>query len=82
MQLVFLSFEPGEEALDSGESGVAIAFDDALSLFGSELPERHIQRNSARAGEAFEVLPKRAITRLGPGLNGAFVDGLAAIGDD
>src|SRR5205807_2812072 len=82
MQLVLLSLKPSKEAFDSGKFCVAIAFDDALSLLGCQRTERHIQRNSARAGEPFEVLPKRAITRLGPRLNSAFVNGLAAIGDD
>src|SRR5207302_9995444 len=82
MQLVLLSLKPSKEAFNSRKSCVAIAFDDAFSLFDSKLTERHIQRNSARAGEPFEVLPKRAITRLGPRLNSAFVNGLAAIGDD
>ena len=82
VQLVFLALEPGEEAVDAGEIGVRLALDDGVALLGGELPEGHVQGNAARAGETLQVLPKLAITGLGPRLDDAFVDGLAAIGND
>ena len=37
--------------------------------------------NIARARESLQLLPERAIARLGPGLDRALVDGFAAIGN-
>ncbi len=82
MQLVFLALEPGEEAVDAGKVGVLVAFNDGVALLGGELAKRDVHGNAAGAGEALQVLPKLAITGLGPGLDDAFVDGFAAIGDD
>src|SRR5579859_2824104 len=81
MQLVFLSFEPGEKRIDARKVVVRIALDDEVSLLGGELAERNIERNAASASESLQILPKRTITRLGPGLNDTFVDGLAAVGN-
>ena len=67
VQLVFLALEPGEEAVDAGEIGFVIALDDGVALLGGELAKRHVQGNAAGAGEALQVLPKLAITGLGPG---------------
>ncbi len=81
VQLVFLSFEPGEKAIDARKVGVRIALNNEVSLLGGELAERNIERNAASASESLQILPKGTITRLRPGLNNAFVDGLAAVGN-
>src|ERR1700676_4632493 len=81
VQLVFLSFEPGEKPIDASKVVVRIALDNEVSLLGGELPKRNIDRNAVSASESFQILPKRTITRLRPGLNDTFVDGHAAVGN-
>src|SRR5713226_10051212 len=46
-----------------------------------ELAERRVERDAARAGVAFQILPERAVTRLGPRLDGAVIERFAAVGD-
>src|ERR1700731_325940 len=79
VQLVFLSFEPGEKAIDARKVVVRIALNNEVSLLGGELAERNIERNAASPRESLQILPKGTITRFRPGLNNAFVDGLAAV---
>src|SRR5439155_8458240 len=50
VQLVFLTFEMGEEAADAGVASLAL--DDCLSLLGIEFLPGNIQRNIALLGEA------------------------------
>ncbi len=64
-----------------GKALVGVALDDELSLLFGEVAEGRVERDAARARHALQILPNAAVARLGPGLNDALVDGLAAIGD-
>src|SRR5262249_35762694 len=81
VKLVLLALQPSEESLHAGVPGGAITFDDGVALRGSELPERRVERNLALLGETPQVIPQRAEARLGPGLDGALLNGFAGIGD-
>jgi hypothetical protein len=52
VQLVLLSFEPGEKRIDARKVVVRIAFDNEVSLLGGELPKRNIERNAVSASES------------------------------
>ncbi len=59
-----------------------IAFKNQTALLGGELAPGNVCRNCADAGPFFQVLKEGAEARLGPGLDGAVVQGFAGIGHD
>ncbi len=81
VQLVFFALEPGEETVHAGKARAVSPSMMALRCSAVSCAERHVERNAARAREAFQFLPQRAVARLGPGLDHAFIDRLAAVGN-
>src|SRR5579864_7285803 len=81
MQLVFLAFEPAEEAFHSGKVLSTIALDDGVVLCGGEIAVGNIQRYTFGFSETAHVDNKLAIARLRPGFDGAVVERFAFIGD-
>src|SRR6266481_798761 len=82
MQLVFFSLQPVEETFDPFVVILGVAFENQAALFGSELPPRHVRRNSAGTRPFSCVLEKHAVARFRPGLDGAVVERLARVRDD
>ncbi len=82
MELVFFALELLEEPFDAVIIVFRIAFEDKLALLRGELTPGHVGGNALRARPFAGVLLEDAITRLGPGFDGAIVEGFAGIGDD
>src|SRR5271155_2558970 len=59
----------------------ALAIGDHRPLLGLQFVPSHVQRNASLARETLEFGEKRTILWLRPRLDGAFVQGLALIGD-
>src|SRR5262249_38422045 len=69
-----------EESADAREFAVAI--DDDLLLIGIQVTPGYVEGNFRLLGVALEFREQRAVLRLGPGLNGPFVQGLRLVGND
>ena len=80
MDLVFLPFEPAEEALDPLEAG-AVAIDDEPLLVLGEIHPRHIEPDPAARG-ALQLGELRTVVRLAPGLDGVLLNRLRRVGHD
>ena len=80
MQLVLLALQILKEATDAAESAVAI--DNQLLLVGVESMPGNVQRNFGLAREALEFGEQRPVLGLSPGLDRAFIQSLAFVGDD
>src|SRR5262249_60057171 len=70
VQLVFLSLQPGEETLDTGE--FVGAFDDHLLLIRFQIAPSDVKGNAVFLGRLSQVGLQPAILWLGPGIDGAF----------
>ena len=81
VEFVFLPFEPLEEAVHPVISGFGIAFDHHVALRGRKIAEGNIERDIVRAGKFLHLDQQRAVARLRPRLNRAFVERLAAVGN-
>ena len=79
VQLVFLALEIIEEAAYAGE--LAFAFDHHAALLRVKLGPRNIERDVGLLGEALELGEERPVFGLGPGIDGAFVQGLRLVGN-
>ena len=80
MQLVLLALKMLEEATDTAET--AVALDDEFLVLVVEFVPRQVQRNFGLAREASELGKQRPVLWFCPGLDRAFVQGLALVGDD
>ncbi len=81
VDLVFLPFEPLEEAVDA-VVGIAVAVeDDALLLVGQLVPG-HVETDVGRLRRTLERGEVRPVVRLAPRLDGVLLDRLLLIGDD
>src|SRR6267378_5986766 len=80
MQLVFLALQQIEKTFDPFVLVLGIALENQAALFGSELPPRHVRRNSAPARPSFCFLEKYAVAGFRPRLDGAVVERLAWVG--
>jgi len=80
VQLVLLALKILKKSADAAETVVAI--DDQLLLPGIQFVPGHVQGNSGLAREALEFGEQRPVLWLGPGLDRAFIQGFALVGDD
>jgi len=80
VQLVLLALEILKKSADAAEAAVAI--DNQFLLLGVQFMPRHLQRNFGLAREALEIGEQGPVLGFRPGLDGAFVQGLALVGDD
>jgi hypothetical protein len=79
MQLVFLALEIIEEPAYAGE--LAFAFHHHTALLRVKLGPGNIERNAGLFGETLEFGEQRPVFGLGPGIDGAFVQGLRFVGN-
>ena len=79
VHLVFLPLEPAEEAADALVR-VAVAFDDEALFLVGELRPRDVEGDLRLLRRALQLGELRAIVRLAPRLDGAFLDRLRRIG--
>ncbi len=63
------------------KSSAAIAFDDGLELLFGEIANRQIERNAFGAGVTLQIDQILAVARLVPGIDGAFGERFAFVGD-
>ena len=80
VELVFFAVEGGEEAADAGEGAVAF-FDEAL-LVGGEVVPGDVGGDAGGFGGADHLAVVGAVLGGVPGGDGAFGEGLGAVGDD
>ncbi len=77
MQLVLLALQMIEEAAHAGE--FVFPLDNHSSLFRVEFRPGDIERNIRLSGEALQLGKQRAVFGLGPGFDGALVQGLRLV---
>ena len=82
VEFVFLAFEPIEEAFDAFEIVFGVAFQNETALLARELAPGDVERNASATSPFFHVLEERAVARLGPRLDRAFIKRLTGIGHD
>ena len=81
VHLVFLAFEPLEEAVDAFV-GVAVAVKDDAALLVGELVPGHVEADVGGLRGALERGEVRPVVRLAPRLDRVLLDRLLLIGDD
>ena len=80
MQLVLFALQILEESTNAAEPADTIH--NQLLLFGIQFIPGHVQRDSACRAKRFKFREQRPVFWLGPGFDGAFIQGLALVGDD
>ena len=79
VQFVFLSLEPVKESVHSSEPALGVAFENQFAVLGREVPVRHAERDTARTEPALRFREHRAVTGLGPRLDGAVFQRFAGV---
>src|SRR5205085_1840227 len=80
VQLVLLTLEVSEETVHAQEA--AITSENEVALRARQVGPGNVERDLAIFGEALQLGEERAVFRLRPGFDGAFVECFGFVGDD